>query len=110
MVSQDLCSSMAKTTFIGIKTSQSPSSFELWDRFLGNKEFARIIEIGTYKWGMSLFLFLWCKTKKAQFFTYDIIFFPATRVIRELGITKCFKMADVFEIEEEITENLVKMK
>ena len=94
------------TSFIGITTAQSPRAFALWEKFLTDIDFKRIIEIGTYKWGMSLFFFLWCKTKKAQFFTYDIKFFPATRVVRELGVTKCFQMVDVFEIENEIANSI----
>lgn len=97
-----LSGSSMQTRFIGIKTAQSKKVFDLWEDFLRETDLARIIEIGTYKWGMSLYFFLWCKTKKAEFRTYDIRFFPATRVIRELGITKCFKMADVFAIEKDI--------
>ena len=91
-----------QTRFIGIKTAQSRNSFLLWEDFLRDKLFARIIEIGTYKWGMSLFFFLWCKTRKAEFFTFDVKFFPATRVVRLLGVIKCFCKADVFSIEQEI--------
>lgn len=96
------------TSFIGIKTAQSPRTFELWEEFLTGIDFKRIIEIGTYKWGMSLFFFLWCKTKQAEFFTYDIKFFPMTRVLRELGIKKHFKQVDVFEEEKEIAELIEK--
>jgi len=90
------------TSFIGIKAAQSYADFLVWERFLTDTDFARIIEIGTYKWGMSLFFWLWCKTKAADFHTYDIKFFPATRVIRELGITKQFQMVDVFEIADKV--------
>ena len=92
------------TSFIGITTAQSPADIAVWERFLTDTDVSRIIEIGTYKWGMSLFFWLWCKTKTADFYTYDIKFFPATRVIRELGITKRFRMVDVFTIPEEIGE------
>lgn len=91
-----------QTSFIGIRAAQSLADFQLWEQFLSKTNFARIIEIGTYRWGMSLFFWLWCKTKGAEFYTYDVKSFPATRVIRDLGITTQFRLADVFTIKEEI--------
>ena len=91
-----------QTSFIGIKTAQDPLDFLLWEKVLTGLTFARIIELGTYKWGMSLFFFLWCMTKKAQFYTYDNKFFPLTRVGRRLGLVRRYKMVDVFEAEAEI--------
>lgn len=81
---------------------QSPLVFDLWEKVFANIEFARIIEFGSYKWGMSLFFYLFCLQRRAEFYAYDIGKFSPTRVIRELGITKHFRMIDIFSIEDEI--------
>jgi len=96
------------TSFIGIKAAQTREDFELWERFLTPRIFARIIEIGTYKWGLALFFFLWCKTKRANFYTYDIKFFPASGVVRRLGVTLCFKKANIFQkdVADEIADHI----
>jgi len=91
-----------KTTFIGTRMAQTPRAVALWEKVLSETEFSRIIEIGSYKWGMSLLFYLFCIQRKAEFFTYDIGKFTPPRVVREIGLTKHFKMVDVFTIEKEI--------
>lgn|SRR3990167_3689828 len=91
-----------KTTFIGTVMAQTPRAIALWEKVLNENEFKRIIEIGSYKWGMSLLFYLFCLQKKAEFYTYDVEKFTPPRVVREIGLTKHFKMLDVFSIEKEI--------
>lgn len=97
-----------KTTFIGVKMAQTPRAVALWEKFLSDTKFARIIEFGSYKWGMSLLFYLFCLKNNAKFYTYDVGKFSPPGVVRRLGIHRHFKMADIFSIEKEI-ENLIKM-
>lgn len=97
-----------KTTFIGTVMAQTPRAVALWEGVLSEIEFARIIEIGSYKWGMSLLFHLFCLQKKAEFYTYDVSKFNPPRAVRETGVTKHFRRADVFEIEEEIIGHIRK--
>lgn len=91
-----------KTTFIGTKMAQTPRAVALWEKVLSETKFSRIIEIGSYKWGMSLLFYLFCIQRKAEFYTFDIAKFTPPRVVRTIGLTKHFKMIDVFTIEEQI--------
>ena len=91
-----------KTTFLGIPMSQSPQAIRMWEDFLSELSFHRIIELGTYKWGMSTFFQLYCIQKKADFYTYDTTPFHISRLGRFLKTSKHFKKVDIFSIEKEI--------
>ena len=97
-----------KTTFIGVKMAQTPRAVALWEQVLSEIGFKRIIEFGSYKWGMSLLFFLFALKQGAEFYTYDIGKFTPPRVVRQVGVNKHFKMVDVFSIEKDIGELIKK--
>lgn len=84
----------------GIVIAQSPRAVALWEKILKEVRPKRILEIGTYRWGMSLLFSEHCN----EFYTYDIKYHtyrpekfpPKTRLLKQ------FKKVDVFSIEEEI--------
>lgn len=82
--------------------AQDPRAILVWEEFLTDLEFSRIIEFGTYKWGMSIFFFLFCKQKNAEFYTFDNENFHLCRLGRELGIRDCHRQVDIFSIAGQI--------
>ena len=91
---------MKSQHYKGIVIAQSPKAVPLWEKVLSEIKPKRIIEIGTYRWGMSLFFSEHCK----EFYTYDIKYHtyrpekfpPRTKLLEQ------FKKADVFKIEDDI--------
>ena len=84
--------------------AQAPEAVVLWESFLNKVGFSRIIEFGTYKWGMSVFFQLYCIQKKAEFYTYDNKWYHLCHLGRALGTKKHFTEVDIFSIEKEIGE------
>ncbi len=74
--------------------AQTPRAIALWKKVFSEIKPKRIIEIGTYRWGMSLFFSEHCK----EFYTYDIKQFPTSHT----ELLKHFTKADVFKIEDDI--------
>ena len=59
-------------TFLGRKMAKTPLAISTWERVLAPLDFARIIELGTTHGVFSYYLYLFCKERKAQFWTFDI--------------------------------------
>lgn len=97
-----------RATFIGQKLSQTKEAIQLWEDFLNRNDFSRIIEFGTYKWGMSMLFKLFCIQKGAEFYTYDVSKLHLSKLGKFLGLDKDFKKADIFSIEKEIGDIIKK--
>lgn len=99
---------MAKSTFLGRVVAQSDTEISFWEHFLSQREFARIVEFGTYRGNFSLYLYLYCLQNKKEFYTYDNQDWKSLdkrqHLKNKLGFDKHFKLCDIFEIESEIGE------
>lgn len=58
-------------TFLGLEMAQSQKAIALWEIFLSFTNFERLIEFGTFTGNFSLFLYLFCLVKGAEFHTFD---------------------------------------
>lgn len=57
---------------LGYKMTQRPEVFMIFNYLFNNEQFKRVIEIGTHKAGLSLFLAYCAFVKKMEFHTFDI--------------------------------------
>lgn len=93
-------------TFLGYGMSQNPEALWLWEQVLRVQNFKRFIDIGTWKGGLSMYFYLWCLDREADFYSYDIRekCYPrkGKKLFEKLGFYKHFYLKDVFEAEEEI--------
>jgi len=101
-------------TFLGRPVTQAFASFFLWEKLLNSIEFKRIIEFGTWRGNLSLYLFLFCFSKGAEFFTFDIKEYSSYKDERQKDILKeilnfrqTFKKLDIFE-NIELISSLIK--
>ena len=58
-------------TFLGRPVGQTFSSFFVWEKLLTKYDFKRIIEFGTWKGNLSLYLYLFCLSEQAEFYSFD---------------------------------------
>jgi len=91
-----------KSYFLGEQSGQSIAEMYIWETL----DFERIIEIGTWKGGFSLYLYLLCLNKGKDFYTYDIYDYEDSKLKKLLNFKKCFKRKNVFsgDVEKEIKE------
>lgn len=82
--------------------SQSPLAIPLWESALGSMQFSRIIELGTWWGNFSLYLYLFCVNRKAEFYTYDIVRMRGSQLKRKVGLDSCHRRKDIFENADEI--------
>lgn len=97
---------MPKTgTFLGGELSQTIKAVWLWELVLEHQPFKRFIDIGTWKGNLSLFFYLYCRARDAEFYTYDVRNRWGEQLWKfktELGFDKRFFQWDVFQHIEEI--------
>jgi cephalosporin hydroxylase len=58
-------------SFAGFPAAQNWNDLALWEAFLGRYPVASVLELGTWKGGMALFLALQCRARGAAFVTVD---------------------------------------
>jgi len=93
------------TRFLGMPMAQTKKSINVWEELLARHEFKRILEIGTYKGNLALYLLLFCMNRPndAEFHTYDIKnLWGGSKLKNTIEFGKCFKKWDVFEHVDEI--------
>lgn len=59
------------SSFAGFPAAQSWNDLALWETFLSRYPVASILELGTWKGGMAVFLALQCRARGASFTTVD---------------------------------------
>lgn len=91
-----------KTFYKGIRAAQTDTAIATWSALLDQYGFAQIIEIGTYRGGMSMFLLDKALEKEALFRTYDIKDLRNPAFIKPCGEHNCFMKRDCFEFEDEV--------
>lgn len=87
----------AHRRLLGHNIAQTPEFMMVFNELFNRENFDRVIEIGTFHGGFSLFLAFCCLVKNMKFFTFDIRMLGKTVVykkIRKLGGT--FEKLDVF--------------
>lgn len=104
-----------RCTFLGRPVAQSFSALFLFEKVLLEYPFKRILEFGTWKGGLSLYLLLYCLSEKAEFYTYDIRKFDSyvdsnkKDILRKiLEFDKYFILGDIFKNEQKIKTLLLK--
>jgi len=91
----------AHRRLLGHNISQAPEFMMVFNEIFNREQFARVIEIGTFHGGLSLFLAFCCLVKNMKFFTFDIRMNGKTAVynkIRKLGGK--FEKANVFQTDK----------
>ena len=63
---------MKYNTFLGKRMAQSDRAITAWEKLMFRTDFKRIIEIGTFHGGFSLYLLLLTISNEAEFYTFDI--------------------------------------
>jgi predicted O-methyltransferase YrrM len=92
----------------GITPSQDPDYVRVFSKFLNEQKFTHIIEIGTYRGGMSLFLK--DTSPNSKFVTVDIISYPSHEILKNNSVH--IKIANIFNpdmssvVDEEILQFL----
>ena len=80
----------AHRRLLGHNIAQTPEFMMVFNEIFNRENFARVIEIGTFHGGLSLFLAFCSLVKNMKFFTFDIRMSGKTEVyqkIRQLGGT-----------------------
>lgn len=93
------------SSFIEGVMAQSPNAITLWDKVLRATQFRRIIELGTANGNFSLYLYLWCIGRGADFYTMDIMksWHNGNRILKDkLDFESHFYNIDIFEKQEDI--------
>ena len=93
---------MKYATFLGKKMAQTEKAITLWERVLKRTDFTRIIEIGTFHGGFSIYLLLHTLgDRRKEFYTFDIInwrdYDHNPKIKNVLELDKYFYKMDVFE-------------
>jgi len=87
-------------SFLKIHTMQYWADLAIWEKFLAAHphEFKGLIELGTYRGGMSIFLLLQCVQWGMSFYTFDKQRFPLeTPVAQMIDLEAHFHEGDIFE-------------
>lgn len=87
----------AHRRLLGHNIAQTPEFMMVFNEIFNREKFDRVIEIGTFHGGLSLFMAFCCLVKNTKFYTFDIRMLGKTEVytkIRQLGGT--FEKLDVF--------------
>lgn len=96
------------STFLGRPVSQTFSSFFVWEKILTKYDFKRIIEFGTWKGNLSLYLLLFCLSEDAEFYSFDKEKIPSyfhrddDILKQKVEFDNHFYLWDIFEHEEDI--------
>ncbi|MBC8066389.1 MAG: hypothetical protein H7Y17_16275 [Chlorobia bacterium] len=61
----------AETTFCGFPAAQTWHDLAIWEEFFNRHRFETLIELGTWKGGMAVFLAIQCKARGIRFETID---------------------------------------
>ena len=96
-------------TFLGYKMSQTPKSVWLWERVLRSFPFKRIIDLGTWHGGLSLYFYLFCLEREAEFYTFDVrnkCF--GNRLMEITNFYNHFELLDIFQNIEKIGSLITK--
>lgn len=93
---------MKYNTFLGKRMAQSDKAITTWENVLKKLDFTRIIEIGTFHGGFSIYLLLWTLgDRRKEFHTFDIInwrdYDHNPKIKNFLELDKYFHKMDVFE-------------
>jgi len=85
-------------TFAGVLIAQFWRDLLLWEIFLNKYAVQSVVELGTYRGGMSLYLLMQCIQRNMSFFTFDREDAVALRSTlgRKLGLHDCFYRGDYF--------------
>jgi len=97
-------------SFLGKELSQTPKVFWLWELVLKGQDFARFIDIGTWRGNLSFYFHLFCLERNAEFYTFDTRRkwgLDLSELKEKLEFGKHFKQMDIFQHIEEIG-NLIK--
>jgi len=83
-------------TFFGIPTLQSWADLLVWERFLRGRELGSIVELGTHRGGLSVFLALHAAGQGLEFRTYDKAPMPTYQAAQRVGLASHFTRCDLF--------------
>jgi len=97
----DMLYDVYHSTFMRIHTLQYWADLAIWEAFLNEHtpELKGLIELGTYRGGMSIFLLLQAVQRRMPFYTFDKRRLPDldTPVAQFVGLTGHFYEGDIFE-------------
>lgn len=103
-----------RCSFLGRPMTVSFASLFLFEKLLLEYPFQRIIEFGTWRGTLSLYLLLYSLSENSEFYTYDIKKFSSYEdedkkdVLKEsLDFNRHFRQKDIFNNIEEI-KNLIR--
>jgi cephalosporin hydroxylase len=82
-----------KNTFLGVPCLQFWKDLMLWERFLQTHKLGALVEVGSYKGGLSLFLRLQCCQRAIQFLACDLKLMDAAHTL----VGELLALDDVFE-------------
>jgi len=103
-----------KTTYLGVRAQQLWTDLVIWEKFFQEQPIKSVIELGTLKGGMSLFLLAQCMQRGIEFWTMDMNTEPDdTPVAQALGLKRRFLRMNIFGdgqpwIEQMIASTLFK--
>lgn len=96
-----------RSTFLGNLARQTPESFRMWEQLLHKGNFARVVELGTWEGGLSLYFALFCIENKMEFYTFDHIGYLPTTLKKLINFDKYWVKLDIFK-NFEFIGNLIK--
>lgn len=92
---------MKYATFLGKRMAQTELAIPLWEKIIKGVDFKRIIEIGTFHGGFSIYLLLLTYGQFKDFYTFDIInwrdYDHSPRIKNALKLDSHFEQKDVFK-------------
>lgn len=95
----DLCRNLWVTQFLGVITVQQWADFMLWERLLNkHPELRHLVELGSLRGGLSLYLYLQCIQRGMGFDTFDLVLPQAilTPLGGRLGMVECCHAGDLW--------------
>lgn len=83
------------TLFLGKEVGQTLKERNVWEHL----NFDRMIEIGTWRGNLSLYMLMLCIEKGKEFHTFDIEDYEPSKMKKKLGFDKHFYKKDVFKVK-----------
>lgn len=95
----DLCHNLWVTQFLGVIVVQQWADFMLWERLLNKRaDLRHLVELGSLRGGLSLYLYLQCLQRGMGFDTFDLVLPQAilTPLGERLNMRSCCHAGDIW--------------
>lgn len=98
-------------TFLGEWCAQAYSAMFMWEKLLNKYNFSRFIELGTGRGNMSMYFYLFCLNRNAEFITYEYLEkfkVNDTPLKRKLNFADNIRSVDMFKEKDTIIDEINK--